>query len=245
MPFTIMPGYRGHTIPGQVPGQGGQRLDRLLDMPKAQHGYAMLDHTEPRLTPESIVKGLGLAMGEENEWRGWLRRNLSPTENEVVIRKALYSKFLEDQTPPELRRAIFQRALVYYNGMRKSLVEVVSVDELKKADALGGNYYRRVANEKGGYRYYYDPESYQSRDDAHIDGGSALSKRLQKLCVAEVEKAGEAGCNIESLKALSERFGADKLAAALDAVTAEGGPIEFRKGYFRSKSFSKSFIITR
>jgi hypothetical protein len=136
----------------------------------------------------------------------------------------------------------------YYSGMRKSMVELVSVDDLQKAEARGGTYYRRVANKGGGHRYYYDPEKYHAREDAHVDGDSALKKRLTKMCVNHVTNAGEAGCDHEGFKAIAARFGADKVAAALRDATSDTGPLKFEKGIFRLRGTlqkSARFIITR
>lgn len=363
--FTVPAAWRGARIPGQVPGQGGRNLERLLDMPEQKGGLAILDHTEPRLTPDSVVKGLGLDLAEESDWRGWLTKASASAQNEVVMRKALYERFLESRTPPELRRALFQRAMVYYGGMRKSFVQIVTPRELlvkarsstpvggvtpggykkvkegqyrkvglkeaiehhggthapksiagsldfghnlefvhsllnsgkvpdegtirslvisahratpaqrvsgkaaltgmrsklsgssqqlvdkglrilskaeapqpgtlTKAEARGGNYHRRVKTESG-YRYYYAPDKYAEREDAHLDGDTALRKRLTKMCVRHVTKAGEKGCDHSGFKLYGDRFGADKVAAALREATGPGGPLQFEKGIFKLRS---------
>jgi hypothetical protein len=236
--ITIEPHWRGTRWPG-IPGQGGQmHAEQLFAMPRKPSPLAMLDHTEPRFSPDSVVSGLGMDMAEAGDWRNWLANNISSASNEVVARKSLYTRFIEKKTPPELRRAIFQRALNYFGNVRKAMVEVVTPDEiLEKAEARGGSYYRRVQNKSGdGYRYYYNPEQYHEREDSHLDGDTALRKRLGKMLVEHVTRSGEKGCDHKPFQALASRFGTDKVAAALREATTEGGPLKFEKGTFTLRS---------
>lgn len=228
--------WRDLRIPG-VPGQGGKDLFRLLDMPKPTKALAMLDHTEPSFSHESVVAGLGLSKADESDWRSWMSRNITGAQNEVVVRKNLYERFIEQRTPPELRKAIFQRALNYFGFLHKSegtMVEVVTPDELlEKAEPRGGTYYRRVPKEDGkGHRYFYTPEDYEKQQGAHIDGEGALKKRLHKKILEHVTNAGPEGCDHVSLQHLAAKHGADKVAAVLREATAETGPLMFQKGKF-------------
>lgn len=295
--------FAHYRVPGQVPSRDNIEAMRLMSrQPKPFNPMQLFDHTEPRMTIDSVLDGLGMDTGQYNDWRKFLQKALTE-DNELTMRRDLLSKMMAEGMVPELRRALFQRALVHYKGrMRKSLVDVISIDDLhaemfpesepltkaylneeelrerhlayaysrerdamrkneiegrienllartgrsrqsfdekyglKKADAKGGNYHRRVTNKAGKHRYYYDPEQYGRSKDAHVDGNEAAANYIQKTVKARVEKAGEGGCPIDGMKDLVKRYGSEKVGDALKQACANGGLVYKGKKLYLNKS---------
>lgn len=112
---------------------------------------------------------------------------------------------------------------------------VFTADDLLKAQARGGRYYRRVPTQKPEakrkWRYFYDSKNYDSREDAHTRGEdnqrAYLTHRVEKCLKA----GGSDGCSPEHLAGLVKRFGAKAVAESLRGLTV-GGKFVFRKGRF-------------
>lgn len=147
--FVIPPRFRDSRTPGQVPSREGMAALRLAEQkpPGAKFtAQRLLEHgAEPRLTPESVVKGLGLDAATESGWVKFLGSTVNNATNELVVRKALFEHFREHPTDPVLRNVIFARALSFYRSrMGKSIegvivtksgtepVEIVSLDKALK-----------------------------------------------------------------------------------------------------------------
>lgn len=151
--FVIPPQFRNGRIPGQVPDPAGMRAVKEASTPAPDAKLTakrLMEHNEPRLTPQAVVKGLGMDPATESSWVK-LIGGLKGASNEVVVRKAMHDKMIMDKTEPVLRNVLFQRAMSYYRSrMQKSgssegqTCVVVTVDELRKAklgeamDAGGG-----------------------------------------------------------------------------------------------------------
>lgn len=231
---VIHPAFRLMRYQGQVPSRENIEAQKLVQKkPPKFKAEMLLDHTEPMLRVESIVKGLGLDPARETSWTKFLEDQLNGGTNELVMRKALHSRMLEERMEPELRRALFQRAMNYKRDqMRKSTFEVLTAEQiLEKAEARGGTYHRRVPRKNGkGFTYIYDPEKYDSREDAHVSGPDARDARIKKGVSTKLEEAGKKGCKVDDMKELAKKYGGKEVAAVLRKQCGEGGPMSFKSG---------------
>ncbi len=132
--YMIPPAFKTQRVPGQVPDLEAIRLQKEVEKPPKEFSVArLLAHDDPILKVEAIAQNLGFDIQTENDWSAFLGDVLTGG-NEVSIRKAVLSKCIEEKLDPALRRAILARSLNYWRGkMRKSLIEVVSPDELAKS----------------------------------------------------------------------------------------------------------------
>jgi hypothetical protein len=239
---VIPPAFRQVRIGGQVPSK--ENISALRLTQKAAPAFKasmLLEHTDPVMRIEGITKGLGLDPVRENSWNKFLDDQLNGGVNELVMRKALYGRMLDERMEPEMRKAIFQRSMNYYREkLSKSVVEVLSPDEiLEKAEARGGNYHRRVPKKNGkGYNYFYDEEKYASRNYAHLSGVEARDSRIKKAVGAMLEEKTE--CSAGDMKDLVKKYGSKEVAAVLKKQCGDGGPIEFKNGKFKSRKLEKS-----
>lgn len=200
----------------------------------------LLDHTDPVMRIEGITKGLGLDPARENSWNKFLDDQLNGGVNELVMRKALFQRMMNERMEPAMRKAIFQRSLNYYQEkMTKSVFEVVTPDEiLEKAEARGGTYHRRIAKKSGkGFNYIYDPEKYASRGDAHLSGTEARDMRIKKGVSTLLEERTE--CTPEDMKDLVKKFGAKEVGSVLKKQCGDGGTMEFKNGKFKTKKLEE------
>lgn len=260
--------FRLQRTPGQVPSR--ERMMELREqrdlerMPRRPDLAQLLQNTDPMGSASSVVRGLGFNAQGMGSWERFLEKAVASAPNELVLRQAVVAQAREDRLQPELRQAILERALSFWRTARKSMVEVVTVDELKKsgpsanadlqkAEPRGGAYHRRVPQDDGGYRYIYDPEKYQSRPDAHVDGREARKVYLHGRISREVEGCGEEGCDPKMvLEKFSGKFSPEEIREALKGGCA--GKLEFKKGrlYLRTgaagdtaKSEQPKFFIRR
>ena len=157
------------------------------------------------------------------------------------MRRDVVSKAMAEQLNPQLRRALLQRSISYFREYQKSMVEVVTFDEiLEKADPKGGKYYRRVPRKSGkGYTYYYDPHKYQKRGDAHVEGATAARTAI-KAAVQKMLDASEGGVELKNMGAIVKRYGASTCSEALKEMQNETGLVY--KGGKLSLKKSQTFI---
>lgn len=233
---VIHPAFRLTRYHGQVPSPERLEAMKLVQKkPPAFKAEMLLDHTEPMLRVESITRGLGLDPAREQSWNKFLDEQLNGGVNELVMRKALYSRMMDERMEPELRRALFQKAMQYRRTqMEKSLFQVVTADEiLEKAEARGGTYHRRIPRKNGkGFTYIYDPEKYDGREDAHVAGADARDARIKKALTGTLEAAGKKGCKVGDMKELAKKYGGKEVAAVLKKQCGEGGPMSYKSGRF-------------
>ncbi len=340
--YVVPSRFRASTVPGQVPSRerlAAMREQRDLEqMPRRPDLVQLLQNTDPMGSASSVVRGLGFDARASGSWERFLEKAAASAPNELVLRQAVVAQAREDHLQPELRQAILERALSFWRTMRKSMVQVVTVDELKKAgpyanagmqkasppetwtveidcspagaqslvkligkvkqlgnpghsfgivldpdnakeqagwdgdgperifeirtrksqpfqksDPRGGAYHRRVPQEGGGYRYIYDPEKYQARSDAHVDGREARKAYLHSRIAREVEGCGLDGCDPQMvLEKFSGKFSAEEIKEAFKSGC--GGKLEFKKGRFyvragateaTAKSVQGKFCIRR
>jgi hypothetical protein len=136
--FSIAMWSRRAHLPGQVPGnrvlQDQREVERLVDQqPRADVANAMLEYTDPVLTPGKIVDNLGMPFQQQLQWARFLRDAATNAPNEVTFRQSLFERFRNESLDPGLRSAIFQRSVNYARQVRKSMLIVYTPDELKKA----------------------------------------------------------------------------------------------------------------
>ncbi len=123
----------------------------------------------------------------------------------------------------------------------ESLESAVVIPSLSKAEARGGKYHKRVPKSGGGFHYIYDAKTYDSRDDAHLDGKEAGVAYIAGKIGKCLESAGKKGCEPKDFEALVKRHGPKRVASALrDGV--KGGSLAFKKGRFYSKSGPKLVV---
>lgn len=338
----VPPAFRLQRTPGQVPSR--ERMMELREqqnlerMPRQPDLAQLLRNTDPMGSASSVVRGLGFDARGAGSWERFLEKAVASAPNELVLRQTVVAQAREDRLQPELRQAILERALSFWRTARKSMVQVMTPDELKKsgpsanadlqkapreqstvtvtcsqagaqtlagliqkvkrlgnpghsyeihldpdagkegdrhgwdgdgpdhifdiqidgepfqkAEPRGGSYHRRVPQDSGGFRYIYDPEKYQQRPDAHVDGREARKVYLHSRIVKAVEGKGADGMHVRQvLDNFSEKFSPQEVEEAVKGCC--GGKLEFRKGrlYLRTgageqaqKSMREQFIIRR
>lgn len=229
-------GYaRTWKVEGQVPSREVLRGLKSLEKPALRFDpRKLLDHTEPRMTVDSVLSGLGLDQGRRNSWRKFLNVALHQ-DNEAAMRKDVLSRSLYERMDPALRRAILQRSSTYYRSRR---------GRLHKASPRGGKYHRRAAKPGGGFRYYYDPGKYERSRDAQVEGKSAARAHVQKAVGKLLESRGKTGCEIGDVRGLVKRYGAEVVGEALDDMRSSGN-LTFAGGKLYRKGGPKTkFVIT-
>jgi len=144
------------TWPGQVPSRmrlEEQKLAKEMAMPMPFHPAMLFNPGGTYLTPASVVDGLGFDRAQESEWRQYLGKAIQ-TPNELVMRQSILSKMLGDKLDAPRRRALFGRALSFYRDMRKSMVNVVTVDELRKSAGEGSRGGKVIGHKANGDPIY-------------------------------------------------------------------------------------------
>jgi len=118
-------------VPGQVPTKEDRQIVKYaMKKPKPFKASMLLDHTEPRLSIDHVLDGLGFDQGEYNSWKKFLQKALTQ-ENEVVMRQDLISKMREESLDASLARALLQRSLMYRKGQLIKSTEVYSPDMIR------------------------------------------------------------------------------------------------------------------
>lgn len=251
--FIIGSKFRdGHlgTMYGQPPRRDldvdRRALDRLVSQPPPPWSAERL-LAKPVFTTRGAVSDLGLDRAVENEWAGFLQKAVYNSPYEHTMRQQVMERLVREDWDPELRKVMFQRAMSLYRSIDKSMIEVIHPDELCKAkkeaepkkresSPRGGMYYRRVPHEAGkGFRYYYDPEKYHARKDAHQSGEHMKKYAMGEELSMAIDRHGPQGCPVKGLERLVKKYGAKALGAELKKQTGENGPLMFAKGKFYRK----------
>ena len=227
-------------IPGQVPTKEAMAAVKAMEKPAPKFTPAMmLKQGGAYMTPTSVVNGLGLEKGQESSWIKFLETNLH-AENEMVLRKAVMDKARGDNLNQALRRALLERSLMAYRGMRKSLVAVITPDELRKGEARGGTYAKRVPSADGKrFRYFYDEDKYKASRVAHISGEDASRTAIRGGIQKAVQNGGTEGCELKCLQPLVKRYGSKMVASVLDEDVKKSKRLTFKKGRLYASSGSK------
>lgn len=212
--------------------QGGQVPDRrrLMELAEAYRPAKpatvgrLLDSNKPVYRLRDVFSGLGLDPDAEASWLAMLGPVIESAPNQVALRQAVYAVMRAQKAPGELGSAVLERALKYRGEkLRKSRMQIMTVDELRKAaEPTGGTYYRRVKGKTGKWRYYYDQEQYERSGDAHLDGETASKKAVAGKVRAMLEKAGKSGVALTDCKALCKRYGHKLVGGVLNEARKSG-----------------------
>ncbi len=223
---------RFYRVPGQPPTR--ERIAALTlqkEAEKRPQGVTMarlMDGGRPMLSPQAIINGLGFDVVKSRNWGQFLEEAVTSANNELVLRKQVMDKAINEGMDSTLRRVILQRSLKHWRGLQKGVVQVVTPEELlEKAFTPGGNYHKRVPRKSGkGYNYYYDEDSYKRSKGRHVSGEEAGNEYIGTQIQKAVEEAGDGGCDIGTFEALVKKYGAKRVAG----VMKEGGKYSFKKG---------------
>jgi len=230
----IPPAFRRVKWEGQVPYKSRQRrLDQMLAMPKPAKPGSEFDQHGPVWSAADVVHGLGFSNRQQQNLERLVATAIEdPWTNELHVRQKLDIIARDEGMEAAQRRAFNQKALTYwrYTHASKS-IQIVSTEELSKAEARGGRYHRRVARKDKGYTYYYNSEKYGRRDDAHVSGEEATSSAIKKRVIERVGMAGTEGCVPKDLKDLAKKYGHQKVLKLLGRECKEGG-LSYKKGRF-------------
>lgn len=197
------------TWPGQVPTRmrlEEQRLAKEMAMPSPFNPAMLFNPGGTYMTASSVVDGLGFDRAQESDWRQFMGKALS-SPNELTLRQSMLSKMLNERLDAPRRRALFGRALSFYRDMRKSMVNVVTVDDLRKSDTYGGI----VDNFQQG-----DPEE--------------RIERVRQVINNRVANAGPCGLSLDKLGDVVKAHGRDAVAQVLTKACAKSGHMTFKKG---------------
>lgn len=230
---------------GQVPSRERLRdLAQAYRPPKPVTTARLLDSGKPVYRLSDVFSGLGLDPDAQASWQAMLGPVIEGSGNEVALRQAIYATMRERKADGALGSAVLERAIKYRaEKLNKSLeaphpncsCQLVTVDELRKGEARGGTYYRRVMGKSGRYRYYYDQDKYEGSPEAHLDGEGASKRAIKARVGALLEKAGKAGVPVAELKTLTKRYGAKRVAGVLKSAQ-ESGELSYKKGKLRAQA---------
>jgi len=251
--YVIPAAFKKAKVPGQVPhAEGRAIMQSVTQRPPARKASMLLDHDGPRLSINHVVGNLGMDPAVESGWRQYLTGVLKKGYNELVVRQQLMQKLVDDKVEPELRKALFQRSMSYYRGLKKSMVDVSPLSELKKAEARGGSYHRRTPKTGGGYRYYYDEEKYNTSTDAHLSGKDARKSCIKKGIGGAIDGSEGKGCDLREFKSLAQKHGSSEVANMIRGGV-KSGDYKYAKGKLShgksqkngtlKKSYDHKFII--
>ena len=116
--FFITPKIKFQAGKPQPYPEGGKGVMALATArPKPLDASKLLDLTNPVLSPAGIVANLGMTLADERAWAKFLDDEAVKAVNEVAFRKVVMEHAVEEKLDAALRRAIAQRALVYWRGL--------------------------------------------------------------------------------------------------------------------------------
>jgi hypothetical protein len=104
----------------------------------------------------------------------------------------------------------------------------------KTREPRGGTFHRRVPKPGGGFTYYYDPEKYAGRKDAHLTGEEATKAHLHGKIHKAIAEQGKGGAHIKHFAELAKKHGSQAVAEAL-RENVKTGKLNFKKGRFHGK----------
>lgn len=258
MPGFILPtAFRDRhlgTLAGQPPWRDNARfelatVEKLVKMPKGFKIDELL--ARPVFTSAGAVQDLGLDTATTQSWAKFLETVMHSSTIEPIVRQQVMQRLRDEQWDPELKKVMFQRAVSLHRNLKKSIVtvddlangtesgEVVMVmtpDQLQKAEPRGGEYHRRIPKKGGkGFTYYYNPEKYNDRGDAHQSGEEMTKYAMGRAIERAVDGAGDGGCSVNDLKKLAKKYGGKETAAHLKASCGEGGSMSYANGRFHRR----------
>ena len=202
---------------GQVPTAETMRQLQLMDKPpKPWHISAYLDR--PRMTPQSVVDGLGFDRGQEQQWRQWVKNEAAPEANEVALRQKLLARMMGERLDTDRRQILFERVMGYHR-LGKSLVRVWEPEQLRKA-------VQAVQDAAQAQPPPPPPPQGQPGMPAAptANGAPADEWQAQAVEAAVAGKVGEAvgGVHLEDLASLVKQYGPALVGQVLQKKVNEG-----------------------
>jgi len=137
--LSLSPFNHGERTPGQVPRRDAawtlapeaMELATAQAVPEAQ---LLLRHTAPVFRANDVAKGLGLDRVLEKRLGGMVKDAMHSAVNEAVFRQDLMGRLRSQQgLEPERRRAVFQRALMFWRTQDGGMARKQSQRMLCKA----------------------------------------------------------------------------------------------------------------
>lgn len=204
----------------------------------------------PVMTPRAAVDDLGLSKADQNSWATFLGDVVGSARYEPTVRQQVAERLMQEAWDPSLRRVVMQRAAQLFRdtGMRKSAkpvpkpgprAPVITAAELKerlkKAEAKGGLYHRRVPKSGGGFKYYYDPKSYNESRGAHHDGAEMRKYAMGSEVTKAATTAGHEGCDAKTMRRLAKKYGRAELADHLKSSCKSGKLVYKGKRFYLGK----------
>lgn len=145
-----------------------------------------------------------------------------PKHMREAAREALTTIAPHKQTTEEEEQQALHRLTSLDAQMRK----------MKKAEARGGKYYRRVSSPDGKkHRYFYNKEDYDKHSGKHLDGTEAQDAYVGKAALAMVTKAGKNGVGVKDFAKLVARHGSKCVHKAC-AGMVKSGKAKYKGGKF-------------
>lgn len=242
------------TMAGQPPWRDDSRfqaaqLETAFKMPPALDVDKLLDREI--FTSRGAVQDLGLDAATMNDWAQFLETIIHSSPIEAVVRQQLFQKMRAQKWDSELRKVMFQRAMSLFRNTKKSVVtvddlakgedagkpvQVLTPDQLQKAEARGGEYHRRVPKKGGkGFTYFYDPDKYNEQKDSHQSGEEMTKYAMGQALLRAVKTAGDGGCSVADLKEMAKKYGGKELSGVLQKRCGEGGDMSYSNGRFYSR----------
>ena len=125
-------------------------------------------------------------------------------------------------------------------SVRKSIVTVDELREAKRArksleKAEGGTYHRRAPKPGGGYRYFYNKDSYDRSKGAHQSGEDVRSSAMGADVTKALTDAGHEGCNHNAMRQLAKKYGRAELADHLKGQAKRGKLVYKGKKFYLGK----------
>lgn len=251
--FIIPPPWRGMRVPGQVPGRQGptfllqpdpeMREVRRMMTEKPQPATLAKLFEKPMVRPAAIVEGLGLSLQEAASWGRFLDEVCATSGNPLILRQRVLERARESGLPPEVRKAIMERAAAYWNQHMAKSVLVYSPDDLQKAKkAKGGNYYRRVVQPDGKVKYFQTEEEYKAWPGAHLSGHEVAVEHAKHAIQGLVERSGPEGVGHEHLVEVAKKHGGEATAAAVKHGLHEGGHYVWDNGRLHRRDASHDLM---
>jgi hypothetical protein len=201
-----------------------RNLERDLDIgPPREVQISLL--TNSVLTVRGIVSGLDL----DDSWLSYIETSVQTANNALDVLKDLAVKAESENVDPFIRNVLGMRTLSYFKHFKKSLYYI----PLRKAEARGGKYYRRVINPSGKYTYYYDVDKYYHSKSGHLDGARANKNYLQNKVKNILINNGNV-VDIKVLRPLVKKYGVESVSRVIEEGIGKGS-IELKGRLLRWK----------
>ena len=212
-PVTDINSRQGR-YPGQVPIDR-QAVKMLEEKPKDWDINRYFEH--PVLTAKSVIDGLGFDIATMSQWVTYINKAVTGKQNELDFRKEIMVKAIAEGLEPIVRNIIGTRAIQYYKAIKKSIQFHI---DLEKAEARGGNYFRRVPKKNGkGYNYFYNEDDYHKNKNSHLDGDTAHRGYIGNKIKVMLSTGAK---DIKAFKGLVKKYGVDKVHKVIQGSIEKG-----------------------